>query len=125
MKIGVITSAYPEYEDDPHGIFVHRLMREIVKQGHEVKVLAPFAGGKTKFNLEGVDVERFNYFYPRRFQRLAGRSGMIDNVKEGFLVKLQVISFLFFNIVYSLRKFRDMDIVHVQWPIPNGLGALF
>ncbi len=125
MKIGVITSAYPEYEDDPHGIFVHRLMREIVKHGHEVKVLAPYAGGKTKFNLEGVHVERFNYFYPRRFQKLAGRSGMVDNVKEGVLVKLQVLSFVFFNVVYSLRKFRDRDIVHVQWPIPNGLGALF
>ena len=80
MKIGVITSAYPEYEDDPHGIFVHRLMREIVKEGHQVRVIAPFAGGKTRYNLEGVDVERFNYFYPKRFQNLAGRAGMIDNV---------------------------------------------
>lgn len=125
MKIGVITSAYPEYEDDPHGIFVHRLMREIVKHGHEVFVLAPYAGGNTKFNLEGVDVERFNYFYPKRFQKLAGRSGMIDNVKEGFLVKLQVLTFLFSNVIHSLRKFRAVDVVHVQWPIPNGLGALF
>lgn len=71
MKIGVITSAYPEFEDDPHGIFVHRLMREIRKQGHEVHILAPFASGKTKYNLEGISVERFNYFYPKRFQRLA------------------------------------------------------
>lgn len=125
MKIGVITSAYPEYEDDPHGIFVHRLMREIIKHGHEVYILAPYVGGKTKYNLEGVNVDRFNYFYPKRFQRLAGRAGMIDNVKEGFLVKLQVLSFLFFNVVYSLRNFRDVDVVHVQWPIPNGLGALF
>ncbi len=125
MKIGVITSAYPEFEDDPHGIFVHRLMREIVKHGHEVHILVPYAGGKTKYNLEGVTIDRFNYFYPKRFQRLAGRAGMIDNVKEGALVKLQVLTFLFFNIIHSLRKFRDMDVVHVQWPIPNGLGALF
>lgn len=125
MKIGVITSAYPDYEDDPHGIFVHRLMREISKLGYDVHVLAPFAGGKTKYDLEGVNVERFNYFYPKRFQKLAGRSGMIDNVKEGFWVKFQVISFILFNIIYSMSKFREMDIIHVQWPIPNGLGALF
>lgn len=125
MKIGVITSAYPEFEDDPHGIFVHRLMREIIKQGHEVSVLAPVATDKKNYVLEGVNVERFNYFYPRRYQRLAGRSGMIDNVKEGFLVKIQVLSYLFFNIIYSLIKLRDVDIIHVQWPIPNGLGALF
>lgn len=125
MKIGVITSAYPENEDDPHGIFVHRLMREIIKRGHEVKVIAPFAGEKTKYTFEGVDVERFNYFYPKRYQKLAGRAGMIDNVKEGFLVKIQIFTYLFFNVVYSMLRFKDMDIVHVQWPIPNGLGALF
>ncbi|WP_424355165.1 glycosyltransferase family 4 protein [Methanobacterium sp. MBAC-LM] len=125
MKIGVITSAYPEFEDDPHGIFVHRLMREISKYGHEVHILAPYTGAKTKYTLEGVQVERFHYFYPKRFQKLCGRSGMIDNVKEGLLVKLQVLTFLFFNIIHSLRKFKDRDIVHVQWPIPNGLGALF
>ena len=125
MKIGVITSAYPEFKDDPHGIFVHRLMREISKQGHEIHILAPYTGGKTKYTLEGVYIERFHYFYPKRFQNLCGRSGMIDNVKEGFFVKLQVLTFLFFNIIHSLLKFRDIDIVHVQWPIPNGLGSLF
>ncbi len=125
MKIGVITSAYPEFEDDPHGIFVHRLMREISKHGHEVHILAPYTGRKTEYILEGVHVERFHYFYPKRFQKLCGRSGMIDNVKEGLLVKLQVLTFLFFNIIHSLTKLKDMDVVHVQWPIPNGLGALF
>lgn len=125
IKIGVITSAYPDYEDDPHGIFVHRLMKEIVKKEHEVHVIAPYTGGKTNFTLEGVNVERFHYFYPLRYERLSGRAGMIDNVKEGFLVKIQVLTFLFFNIYHSLRKLKDMDIIHVQWPIPNGLGAIF
>ncbi len=125
MKIGVITSAYPEYEDDPHGIFVHRLMKEVTKQGHEVHVLAPFTGNKTDFQLDGVHVHKFNYFYPKRFQKLAGRSGMIDNIKEGIFVKFQFISFIIFNVINSCRKLNKMDIVHVQWPIPNGLGALF
>jgi glycosyltransferase involved in cell wall biosynthesis len=125
MKIGVITSAYPEFKDDPHGIFIHRLMLEVSNQGHDVHILAPFAGEKTEFILEGVHVEKFNYFYPKKYQSLAGRSGMIDNVKEGFFVKFQFLSFIFFNVVNSCRKLNDMDIIHVQWPIPNGLGALF
>ena len=125
MKIGVITSVYPEFKGDPHGIFVHRLMREISKQGHDVHILAPYSGGKTDYILEGVNVEKFNYFYPKRFQRLCGRSGMIDNVKEGIFVKFQFLTFILFNVIYSCSKLNHMDIVHVQWPIPNGLGALF
>ena len=124
MKIGVITSVYPEFKGDPHGIFVHRLMREIVGQGNEVYVLAPFSGDKTDYILDGVHIKKFNYFYPKKFQRLCGRSGMIDNIKEGIFVKLQFLSFILFNLSNS-RKLRDMDVVHVQWPIPNGLGALF
>ena len=100
-------------------------MREIVKKGHDVHVLAPYTGGETEYTLQGVHVERFHYFYPRRFEKLSGRAGMIDNVKEGFLVKIQVLTFLFFNVYYSLRKLKNMDVIHVQWPIPNGLGALF
>jgi glycosyltransferase involved in cell wall biosynthesis len=125
MKIGVITSAYPEFEDDPHGIFVHRLMREIVKDEHDVQVIAPHTGGDNNFYLDGVRVEKFHYFYPKKYEKLAGRSGMIDNVKEGFLVKFEFLTFLLFNLYYSLKMFRDKDIVHVQWPIPNGLGAYF
>jgi glycosyltransferase involved in cell wall biosynthesis len=124
MKIGVITSVYPEFKGDPHGIFVHRLMREISRQGHEVHILAPYSGGETNYVMEGVNVEKFNYFYPKRFQRLCGRSGMIDNVKEGIFVKFQFLTFILFNAIYSCRKLRDMDVIHVQWPIPNGLGAL-
>jgi glycosyltransferase involved in cell wall biosynthesis len=125
MKIGVITSVYPEFKGDPHGIFVHRLMREISKQGHDVYILAPFSGGETNYILEGVNVKKFNYFYPKRFQRLCGRSGMIDNVKEGIFVKFQFLTFILFNVIYSCMKLNNMDIIHVQWPIPNGLGALF
>lgn len=125
IKIGVITSAYPEFEDDPHGIFVHRLMREIAKEGHEVRVIAPHTGGKSKYEMDGVQVEKFHYFYTKRFEKLAGRAGMIDNVKEGWLIKFQVLTFLFFNIYYSLTQFRDVDVVHVHWAIPNGLGAYF
>jgi len=100
-------------------------MKEIAKKGHKVHVLVPYTGGETEYTLEGVHVERFHYFYPRRFEKLSGRAGMIDNVKEGFLVKIQVFTFLFFNVWHSLRKLKNMDIIHVQWPIPNGLGAIF
>lgn len=125
IKIGVITSAYPEYEDDPHGIFVHRLMKEIAKKGNEVRVIAPHTSGESEYIMGDVQIEKFHYFYPKRYEKLAGRAGMIDNVKEGWFVKIQVLTYLIFNVWYSLVRFRDMDIVHVQWPIPNGLGALF
>ena len=120
MKIGVITSAYPEFKDDPHGIFVHRLMREVIKHGNEVHVIAPHTGGRTKYNLDGVNVEKFHYFHPKKFENLCGRAGMIDNVKDGYLVKFQVLTFLFFNTWYSLTKMKEYGyyscaMAYTQW----------
>lgn len=100
-------------------------MKEIAKKGNEVSVIAPHTGGKSEYSMDDVQVEKFHYFYPKRYEKLAGRAGMIDNVKEGCFVKFQVITYLIFNVWYSLVRFRDFDMVHVQWPIPNGLGALF
>ena len=100
-------------------------MGEIVKQGHEVHILAPVSGEKLNYVLDGVNVEKFNYFYPKQFQKLTGRARRIDNIKKGFFVKFQFLTFTIFNVINSYRKLKDMDVIHVQWPIPNGLGALF
>ena len=54
---------------------------------------------KQNYVLDGVNVEKYNYFYPKRFQRLCGRSGMIDNIKEGMFVKFQFLTFIIFNVI--------------------------
>ncbi len=62
MKIGVITSAYPEFKGDPHGIFVHRLMREISKQGHEVHILAPYTWRKNRLHFRWGECGKIQLF---------------------------------------------------------------
>ncbi len=73
----------------------------------------------------GLMLKNLIIFILKDFKDYAGRSGMIDNVKEGIFVKFQFLSFILFNVINSCRKLKHMDVIHVQWPIPNGLGALF
>jgi hypothetical protein len=42
MKIGVLTHNYPRFPGDFSGRFVEALSEELVAQGHQVTVLAPW-----------------------------------------------------------------------------------
>ena len=42
MKIGVLTHNYPRFRGDFSGRFVEALSEELVAQGHQVTVLAPW-----------------------------------------------------------------------------------
>jgi glycosyltransferase involved in cell wall biosynthesis len=45
VRIAVITTSYPQDEDDPSGHFVRAEVREYEEAGHEVVVIAPQPGG--------------------------------------------------------------------------------
>lgn len=45
VRIAVISTSYPEDEHDPSGHFVRAEVREMERAGHEVRVIAPWAGG--------------------------------------------------------------------------------
>jgi len=45
MRIVLVTTSYPAHEGDPSGHFVQAEARELERQGHEVVVVAPRAGG--------------------------------------------------------------------------------
>ena len=125
MKIGFVSSVYPEYPDEVYGNFVHRLARELTAQGHTVTVVSPYRGDLSTYDLEGVSVRKFHYFWPHRWERLCGRGGMSENIKEGWFVKLQLIPYAMMIVWATLRTMRDVDVIHVHWPLPNALGAWF
>jgi teichuronic acid biosynthesis glycosyltransferase TuaC len=45
MRIAVVTTSYPSHEGDPSGHFVQAEVRQLEREGHEVHVVRPLAGG--------------------------------------------------------------------------------
>lgn len=124
MKIGIVTSSYPQSSQDDAGNFVHRVALEVKSRGHEIKVIAPYTGGEKSYILDGIRVKRFDYFYPRRTQRLCGRAGMSVNIRNGLLVKLQLLTYTLALVTKTLRELSDVELIHVHWPLPNAVGAI-
>ena len=93
MKICMLTSTYPSSMSDSGAKFVHEMAREIVNLGHEVHVLAPYKStSKKDYVMDGVKIKRFNYFFPKKLQKLCEGAGIPANINKGIIVKSQIIT---------------------------------
>ncbi|MEE9386177.1 MAG: glycosyltransferase [Nannocystaceae bacterium] len=89
-RVLVVTSTYPQYEDDPRGAFLRRHWELYARRtGAQVRVLAPRTQWVAGRLTSPLVVTRFGYA-PRRFSSLTGRFGMIENMRENPLRALLV-----------------------------------
>ncbi len=127
MRLLVMTSTFPVRPDDGIPRFVLDLAEALAVHA-EVSVLAPDAPGACLHErFQGVHVERFRYFWPRAYQRLAitNQRGMRDNLRSSWLAKLQVPLFLWreASVLRKLLKRQDFHVVNAHWLVPQGLVA--
>ncbi|PWR72908.1 glycosyltransferase family 4 protein [Methanospirillum stamsii] len=129
MKVLSITTNYPKNSLDRIGSFIHELNKKIIEQGFDVIVLSPDCPPqKNEPFIEGAHIKRFQYFFPRHSQALAGKYGIIQNIKLNPLILLQIPFFFYFGILagISIIQHCKPDIIHAHWLIPSGLfGILF
>jgi glycosyltransferase involved in cell wall biosynthesis len=128
LRVLVVTSSFPRFPGDPSGVFILSLCKELQKLGIELEVLAPHDDGFKRHEfLEGIEVFRFPYFYPHRFQRLCYGAGILKNMKGSPLAVAQLPFFILAELFYAIRiaQQKKFDLVHAHWSIPQGLVALF
>ncbi len=127
MKILVITNNYPRNPSDNFGWFVHELNKEIRNNGFKVFVLAPGCESCHKTEIiDGIQIYRFNYFYPRQFEQLAYGYGILQNIKKNFKLIFQLPFFFFLGFISLVRVISQEkpDIIHAHWLIPSGFFGL-
>lgn len=124
MKVCILTTSFPLTKGDLSGIFMLEQGRHLIKQGVEVRVVAPHhPGAPLHEEMDGIQVERFRYFLPGNLQRLCYGSGMPHNMKASFLAKIQVPFLLLIFILQAIIHARDCDVIHAHWT-PAGLAGL-
>jgi glycosyltransferase involved in cell wall biosynthesis len=128
LRILVITSSFPRFPGDSSGVFILNLCKELQKLGIEIEVLAPHDYRCSLHEFwEGIEISRFPYFYPYRFQRLCYGAGILKNLKESVLALIQLPFFILAELSYALHiaRKRNCDLVHAHWSVPQGLTGLF
>ena len=122
-NILVVTSTFPRWKGDPvTARFVYDLAEALTRY-YNVHILCPHTfGAKDHEVIDKMEVFRFRYFYPSKFEQISAGEGMTANLREGILPKLQILPFLILEtvkIIWLIKK-RDIDLVNTHWMIPQG-----
>jgi N-acetyl-alpha-D-glucosaminyl L-malate synthase BshA len=124
----VIASAFPRYQGDLSGNFVYELAKRLNEKEFEIIVLTPHhPDTKLKETVDGMNVYRFPYFYPFKYQKLVYGGGVSYNIKNSYLAKIQVPLFFLSELFYAFKIIRKekIDVIHSHWLVPQGLvGAI-
>lgn len=117
----VLTTSFPVYKGLTLGTHILDKCKQLVKQGWNVYLIAPghYMSKRTE-SVEGINVNRFPYFFPQKYQKLAYSSGMPNNLKESTLAKIQLPFFLMSFLINAVLYGRKCDLIHAHW-FPSGL----
>ena len=123
-RVLVIATTFPRWENDTTPAFVYELSKRLQYNGFEIVVLAPHHVGAKKFEImDGMKVYRFPYFWPAKYQKLAYNGGILPNIKQSNLAKIQVPFLVLSELYYAFKliKKERINVIHTHWIIPNGL----
>lgn len=103
----------------------YQLARELVRAGNDVTVLLPQEQDTPSSEvMDGIQVKRFDYFWPQRLHSVAYGLGIPENLKKSWLARLQFPLFLAAFLVRGLQLARQADVIHVITTSPAPVGVL-
>jgi glycosyltransferase involved in cell wall biosynthesis len=124
-KVLVLASTFPRWQGDTTPPFVYELERRLAND-FDITVLAPhYKGAKKNENMDNLNVVRFQYFWPERWQKLAYNGGIMPNIKKNKLLILLIPFFLLSELIKAIHiiKKNKINIIHAHWIIPQGIIA--
>lgn len=125
MKICMLTTSYPRFPGDFAGIFNYRIDRSLVKEGISVRVVAPgTVEAKTDEICEGIRIYRFNYFWPVRWQKVAYGDGILPNLGNSYLARIQLFPFMLAYFLKGFQHARQCDLIHAHWTPSGFVGVI-
>ena len=126
MKILLITSVYPRFENDSEVPWLRTSVSMLKKAGCEIEVVAPSHKKLKSHEIDGVKVRRFRYA-PKCLEILTHDEGAPSKMARNPLLQLLAIPYIIFGsflTLWACIKFKP-QIIHAHWPFPHGFMAFF
>lgn len=131
MKVIVSTSTFPASCTDNVPDFVKQqvISLKTAYPSYTFYVHAPYNYNKDAHMKKGIESpfyieRRYHYFYPRRFEVLAG-AGIMTSLRNNPLLYLQIpflILFQFFSL-YRLARRVKPDVIYAHWFTPQAISS--
>lgn len=124
-KLLIITTNFPRWQGDPHSPWLVELLVLLRQRDVQVEILAPAYAGQGSHTIDGMAVHRFRYA-PARWETLTHEEGAPNKIRRNPLYLLLLPFYLLAGMgaVWRLARRNHYDLLHVHWPMPQGLLGL-
>jgi glycosyltransferase involved in cell wall biosynthesis len=121
LKVCVIGSTYPRFQEDPLVPWLRESVGRMAKRGHEMTVVAPSFKGLESHSIDGVPVLRFRYA-PSAVESLTHDEGAPSKLRNPFY-NLLALPYILSGAAHlrTWASSRLFDVLHVHWPFPHAL----
>lgn len=123
MKVCILCTSYPRSKHDYWVPFMHSWAKELAKTEDVTVVTSGGPGTKDYDVLDKVKIYRFNYFYPKKLQKLTYTGGMRESFNRSFFPKIQAPFFMLSFLIKSLKIAKKCDVINAHWVL-SGLVAI-
>ena len=125
MNVLFLMTNFPRWEGDVHSPWAVELIQLLKERDVQVTVCAPSYRGLRDHEVFGIPVKRFRYA-PAPWETLTHDSGAPNKIRQNPLYLLLLPGYLLAGIwrVWRLCRQVEWNVVHVHWPIPQGVLAL-
>ena len=125
MKVLVIGSVYPRFQEDAEVPWLRTSIAHLKKAGVEIQVLAPAYKGLKSHDIDGTHVNRFRYA-PASWEILTHEEGAPSKMASKPWLQLLAIPYIINGFIQCLRICRKWrpDVIHAHWPFPHAYIAL-
>ncbi|GJM43384.1 MAG: hypothetical protein DHS20C21_02260 [Gemmatimonadota bacterium] len=124
MRILWASHVYPRAREDVFGAFLHRMAREIVSKGHEVRVVAPWdEGAPQEESMDGVQLERFRYPGDRS-RPLAYSGEMHRRAIQAPASMVRFVAAMSSAVDRAVAQWKP-ELLHAHWWVPTALAVRF
>ena len=125
VKITLLTTSFPRFQDDSAGIFVYKFASHLANLNCSINVIAPHDTEVRPQDFQiNPEIHFFKYFYPLKFQTFAYKGGMVNRLKTNWF---RIFQFPFFMICFFIKAFRvskDSNIIHSYWSVAGLIAVI-
>ncbi|WP_062464910.1 glycosyltransferase [Demequina soli] len=119
-RLVVLASTYPRWPGDEVPAFVHEFAQHLGDHFASVSALVPdFPGAARTETMDGVEIRRFTYWWPR-----SGQSIAYGRFKPSLLSKVKGGAYTVALMAAAVRAGRSAGVVNAHWLVPQGFAAV-
>lgn len=122
LRVLIVTSSYPQSPEDPSGIFIERLVRQL-PETVQAMVIAPATCESRPATFPGSPLVRVRYA-PRAWRKLTGSGGIPAALDAQPLLWSVVPLLLAGMFLRTLSLARNADVIHANWSMMGVIAGI-